>query len=131
MPTMLRIVIALLALLPITQAAGYDPAWAQDCKLGGLEGLTLYSLRHHFVSTLVGAGVPLLAVARLVGHRGVAMIERHYGHLMPLQAQVAADLIEAAAGGARVAPSEAVSGDNAENPPLSHRVGAQKGSSAL
>lgn len=58
--------------------------WARVKKLGGLpDDLTFYALRHHFISTLVSEGVPLLVVARLVGHKGASMIEQHYGHLCP------------------------------------------------
>ncbi|KZY86753.1 hypothetical protein A3743_16290 [Oleiphilus sp. HI0072] len=45
------------------------------------EKLQFYSLRHHFISALVSANVPLLAVAKLAGHKGTKMIEQHYGHL--------------------------------------------------
>ena len=56
--------------------------WRQVLKAGGLpETLHFYSLRHHFISTLVASGVPLLTVAQMVGHKSVAMIEAHYGHL--------------------------------------------------
>lgn len=56
--------------------------WAQVKRLGRLpDDLVFYALRHHFVSSLVANNVPLLAVAKLVGHKSTAMIERHYGHL--------------------------------------------------
>jgi len=59
-------------------------AWTRIKKLGGLpDGLTFYSLRHHFISALVAGGVPLLTVAQLSGHKSASMIERHYGHLCP------------------------------------------------
>lgn len=45
--------------------------------------LQFYSLRHHFISALVSANVPLLSVAKLAGHKGTKMIEQHYGHLAP------------------------------------------------
>lgn len=62
----------------------HDKPWKRVKKLGGLpDDLTLYALRHHFISSLVAAGVPLFAVARLAGHKSVAMIENHYGHLCP------------------------------------------------
>lgn len=84
---------------PVTGAELDDKAhkrpWRAVCAAAGLEGLTFYSLRHHYCSVLVAAGVPLLAVARLVGHRGTAMIERQYGHLLPEQARLAADVLEA------------------------------------
>lgn len=61
--------------------------WRHVKKLGGLpDDLAFYALRHHFISTLVAQGVPLLTVARLVGQKSVGMIERHYGHLAPASA---------------------------------------------
>ena len=74
--------------------------WVRIKKLGGLpQDLAFYSLRHHFISALVAAGVPLLTVAQLAGHKSASMIERHYGHLCP---RTAADAL--AVFGASVAP---------------------------
>jgi integrase len=62
----------------------HDKPWRRVKKVSGLPAdLTLYALRHHFISSLVARGVPLFAVARLAGHKSVAMIENHYGHLCP------------------------------------------------
>ncbi|MES1936624.1 integrase family protein [Salinisphaera hydrothermalis] len=58
--------------------------WNKVKELGELPaGLSFYSLRHHFISALVAGGVPLFTVARLAGHKSVAMIEKNYGHLCP------------------------------------------------
>ena len=40
-----------------------------------------YNLRHSVITDLIGAGLDVLTVARLSG-TSVAMIERHYGHLL-------------------------------------------------
>ena len=62
-------------------------AWRRVKRLGGLpDDLDFYTLRHHFISTLVAAGVPLLTVAQLVGHKSAGMIETHYGDLCPVAA---------------------------------------------
>jgi integrase len=62
-------------------------SWARVLKLGGVDpDLHFYSLRHHFISALVASGAPLLAVAKLVGHKSATMIEQHYGHLAKSQA---------------------------------------------
>ncbi len=67
-------------------------AWARVLALGGVtSALHFYCLRHHFISALVAGGAPLLAVAKLVGHKSVAMIEQHYGHLAH---STAADLMK-------------------------------------
>lgn len=58
--------------------------WNTVKKLGGLPPvLAFYALRHHFISALVAGGVPLFTVARLVGHKSTAMIEKNYGHPSP------------------------------------------------
>src|SRR5690606_13771171 len=73
---------------PITGARmdkkAHGRPWTRVKRLGDLPpSLSFYALRHHFISTLVASGVPLLTVARLVGHKSAAMIESHYGHLCP------------------------------------------------
>jgi integrase len=66
-------------------------AWRRVTVLGGVDpDLHFYSLRHHFISALVASGAPLLAVAKLVGHKSATMIEQHYGHLAQ---STAADLM--------------------------------------
>lgn len=68
--------------------------WAQVKKLGGvLDSLNFYGLRHHFISAMLAAGVPVFTVAKLAGHKGVEMILQHYGHLCPDQATEALDIV--------------------------------------
>lgn len=50
------------------------------------EGVSAYTLRHSIITDLVRAGVPLLTVAQLSG-TSVAMIEKHYGHLVRTDAE--------------------------------------------
>ena len=67
--------------------------WKNVKTLGGMpDDLVFYALRHHFISTLVANGVPLLTVARLVGQKSAQMIESHYGHLSPSSAAAALNL---------------------------------------
>lgn len=62
----------------------HSKPWQAVKKIAALpDALTFYALRHHFISTLVAGGVPIFTVARLAGHKGVGMIESHYGHLSP------------------------------------------------
>jgi integrase len=42
-----------------------------------------HGLRHTWASLAVMAGVPLLVVAKNLGHSDTRMVERHYGHLAP------------------------------------------------
>lgn len=79
----------------LTVTAHQKP-WASVKKLAGLpDNLNFYSLRHNFISALVTQGMPLLAVAKLAGHKSTAMIEQHYGHLCEKQAAEAVDIMAA------------------------------------
>lgn len=70
--------------------------WADVKKYGELPSeLHFYSLRHHAISIMVAGGIPLFSVARIVGHKSVELIEKHYGHLCLDNAQAALDIIEA------------------------------------
>lgn len=58
--------------------------WKKVISLAQIDShLDFYSLRHHFISSMVAGGVPMFTVARLAGHKSVKMIEQHYGHLAP------------------------------------------------
>ena len=57
--------------------------WEKIRKFGGMtEHLDFYSLRHHWISTLLQTE-NLLQVARMAGHKTTKMLEQHYGHLIP------------------------------------------------
>jgi integrase len=45
--------------------------------------ITFHGLRHTWASLAVMAGMPLMVVARNLGHADTRMVERHYGHLAP------------------------------------------------
>ena len=45
--------------------------------------VSFHVLRHSWASLAVMAGVPLLVVAKNLGHADTRMVERHYGHLAP------------------------------------------------
>ncbi|SFE16009.1 Site-specific recombinase XerD [Marinobacter sp. DSM 26671] len=62
--------------------------WKQIKRLAGLpESLHLYTLRHHFASSLVMAGVDLLTVSQLMAHADIKTTIEHYGHLKPGKAR--------------------------------------------
>jgi integrase len=42
-----------------------------------------HTLRHTWASLSVMSGMPLLVVARNLGHVDTKMVEKHYGHLSP------------------------------------------------
>jgi integrase len=56
--------------------------FTKACKLAGLENLHWHDLRHTFGSRLVMDGVPLRAVAELMGHSQITTTQR-YAHLAP------------------------------------------------
>jgi site-specific recombinase XerD len=64
--------------LPL-DAANVRRSFRGVCEKAGLEGSwTPRELRHSFVSLMSDAGVPLEAIARLVGHRSMAVTETVY-----------------------------------------------------
>lgn len=47
----------------------------------GIEGLCAYTMRHTFGTEALMNGVDSLIVAKLMGHRDVRMLEKHYAHV--------------------------------------------------
>ncbi len=45
--------------------------------------ISFHGLRHTWASHAVMRGVPLMVVAKNLGHSDTRMVERHYGHLAP------------------------------------------------
>lgn len=75
---------------PIFMRAG-GRAWNKDAWKGPIKdavaaaklpsGVSAYTMRHCVLTDLVNAGLPVLTVAQISG-TSVAMIEKHYGHLV-------------------------------------------------
>lgn len=60
----------------------WNEAVHEAAQAAGLpSGVVLYTLRHSFITEAITAGMSLLDVARLVG-TSLAMIDKHYGHLV-------------------------------------------------
>jgi integrase len=60
------------------------PLIREACKRASIEPpLNFHALRHTWASLSVMGGVPLLVVAKNLGHADTRMVERHYGHLAP------------------------------------------------
>lgn len=45
--------------------------------------ISFHGLRHTWASRAVMNGVPLMVVAKNLGHTDTRMVEKHYGHLAP------------------------------------------------
>jgi integrase len=54
---------------------------ARACKHANIPAISFHGLRHTYASLSVMAGVPLLVLARNLGHVDSKMVELHYGHL--------------------------------------------------
>ena len=76
--------------------------------------ITFHGLRHTWASLAVMNGVPLLVVAKNLGHRDTRMVEHHYGHLAP------SFIVEAIHAGA---PVYGISSDSTVVPLAANRSG--------
>ncbi len=55
-----------------------NTAFAQACKVAGIDGLTLHGLRRSFKSLTEWLEIPAGVVAQLMGHKPSATAEKHY-----------------------------------------------------
>ena len=53
----------------------------QACERAHIVGASFHGLRHTYASLAVMAGMPLMVLAKNLGHRDTRMVELHYGHL--------------------------------------------------
>jgi len=53
------------------------------CRRAAIKNFSFHATRHTWASLAAMAGVPLLVIARQLGHRDARMVELHYGHLAP------------------------------------------------
>jgi len=57
--------------------------WGKVIKVAGLENVTPHTLRHTVATLLVRAGVPLIEVSKLLGHKDSRITERVYAKFSP------------------------------------------------
>jgi len=58
-------------------------AWKKVTKAAGLEDVTPHTLRHTVATLLVRAGVPLIEVSKLLGHKDSRITEKVYAKFSP------------------------------------------------
>src|SRR6266513_3863224 len=63
------------------------------CTRARIKGFRVHDLRHTFASWLVQGAVPLLEVAKLLGHSTIEMTER-YAHLAPENLKAAVGVLD-------------------------------------
>jgi integrase len=73
---------------------GYKHWFGPAVEEAGLRDFTWYCLRHTFASRLAMAGVDLLTISELMGHKTIQMTKR-YAHLAPAHNQAAVDRLVA------------------------------------
>lgn len=74
--------------------SGWDELVRQAARNAGLpEGVCLYTLRHSFITQALMDGMSTLDVARITG-TSLAMIEKHYGHLVMRDARERLDRVQ-------------------------------------
>jgi integrase len=60
------------------------PLMLEACKRAAIDPpLNFHALRHTWASLSVMGGMPLMVVAKNLGHADTRMVEKHYGHLAP------------------------------------------------
>jgi integrase len=63
-------------------ASRFTCRWRQTKKFAGDLELKFHSLRHHYASTAISAGVPIPMLSKALGHSTAAITLNVYGHLM-------------------------------------------------
>ena len=71
------------------------------CRAAGVPKITIHDLRHTAATLMIGSGVPLAVVSKVLRHTQVSITADLYGHLTPEIATSAADTFGAALDAAR------------------------------
>ena len=77
--------------------------WSDQMTMLGMGGVTLHSLRHTHASTLIAAGIDIVAVSRRLGHASPRITLQTYAHMIVGGDDKAAAVVGAAFGSKAVA----------------------------
>ncbi|MBA2279803.1 MAG: site-specific integrase [Acidimicrobiia bacterium] len=78
--------------------------WTPATLAAGVAPLRLHDLRHTCASLAIAAGADVKVLQRMLGHASAALTLDRYGHLMPGQAELIADRLDAMARASAPAP---------------------------
>lgn len=67
----------------------------EACKLAGINQIGPHSLRHTAATLMLGAGRPIHAVSKTLGHANISLTANLYGHAEPEASRANADVMEA------------------------------------
>ena len=57
--------------------------WVKICQAAGVDNKTIHTFRHTFATAALARGVPILEVARILGHADATTTLNMYGHAIP------------------------------------------------
>jgi integrase len=80
-------------------------AFNRACKVAGVAGVHLHSLRHFSATTAIAAGADVVTVAGRLGHRDSSMTLRVYSHALAARDEAAGEAIGAALSGVPALPA--------------------------
>jgi len=69
--------------------------WTPACAKAAIPRYRVHDLLHSVASSLIGAGMGLLEIAHMLGHRNATMVTTVYGHIAPGDHSGAAAMMEA------------------------------------
>lgn len=75
------------------EPAAVGKAFTRSAKAVGLDGVSLYDLRHLHASMLLAAGVDVVTVSKRLGHANTSTTLNVYAHMMPGKGRSTANLL--------------------------------------
>jgi integrase len=69
-------------------------AFARDLASAGIPRMRIHDLRHTAASFMIGQGLPLDDVKRVLGHSSITMTSDTYGHLLPGRTRAIAEALD-------------------------------------